>query len=1068
MSFIRKISIFCIFFLILFSLACNPKEAQKSDSLLTLDRGELELIEDNHEDKEDAENRLACARDKKAPHPLPGITKEALKLDYWLEQTGDALDDVSLTQNDIVAQNAIKLTPYNDLRHQLSEDELQWMIDRRVAPTMEKFKKGALRYENKETDLVFWENVSRDLRKVTAQASFRILLADTMIHCGPERVPYLTPNGEARFSRNNCSMAKAQEALELLFEYPEGLYFVRNDYSWGWIDKATPLSAPLSDSEKTQWLAQSARWFSPKAVELGENRFAKGSFLAGDDKLIHVATRNGVESFPAQGFIDTRRDLTRRRLLETLFLFNGDEYGWGGDRGNRDCSRLLLDAMKSFGLVLPRHSADQAVASSFYLDISGIDDLEEKLRILDEAHKQGIVFLHFPGHIMYYLGRDKNNEPTIFHAFSEYLEACHLEEPRVDTLVHVDTTTLSGLGLGEGTARRSFLERLSIISVFANNTGAALQDLAQYPDAGFAQDSALCSQKSDGLQFWYGPDEPQKDSLLRIVIMSSEGESVKNANISLLSPQNRVLKLEAKRVLGPPHYLYAEYKPEEEGTWRVLVGNQGECYMLRNVRVRKKQNVQSPQPKSGAWEVTKRWSEGYENLYSAFVRELFDYPSEEDLTWKSLHEILQVKERNILHNYLGQEEDAALKLAPDCADLPYLLRAYFAWKLGLPFGYRKCSRGKANKAPRCGALQNQADVQAKENPARSFTYFSNAFVINAVHSASARTLPQDEESDLYPIPLQKRWLRPGTVYADPYGHLFILALYRPQTLNEQGVLWAVDAQPDGTITRKRFWRGNFLFDPDTSSSGAGFKAFRPIVKAGEEYIALTNADIGKDTSFTPFSMQQYEITVPEFYDIMENIINPRPLDPESQLQSLLDSLLESAQKRVLSVQNGEDYIKKNGSTAMKMPSGYAVFETSGPWEDFATPSRDMRLLIAIDAVEDFPHSIKRKASHLRLSDESAHELSEQIGEKLLNKAKDMYFSYTRSDGQEQKLSLKDLLERKQQLEIAYHPADCIEFRWGAPSQSEEAKSCKRRASKAEQERVAQFRHWFSQRRRPPR
>ena len=38
-----------------------------------------------------------------------------------------------------------------------------------------------------------------------------------------------------------------------------------------------------------------------------------------------------------------------------------------------------------------------------------------------------------------------------------------------------------------------------------------------------------------------------------------------------------------------------------------------------------------------------------------------------------------------------------------------------------------------------------------------------------------------------------------------------------------------DAQPDGTIGRRRFWRGSFLFTPDTTDVGAGFKRFRPLV-----------------------------------------------------------------------------------------------------------------------------------------------------------------------------------------------------------------------------------------------
>ena len=39
-----------------------------------------------------------------------------------------------------------------------------------------------------------------------------------------------------------------------------------------------------------------------------------------------------------------------------------------------------------------------------------------------------------------------------------------------------------------------------------------------------------------------------------------------------------------------------------------------------------------------------------------------------------------------------------------------------------------------------------------------------------------------------------------------------------------GVFLAVDGQPDGTVARKRFWRGNFLFAQDPALGGPGSSA----------------------------------------------------------------------------------------------------------------------------------------------------------------------------------------------------------------------------------------------------
>lgn len=87
----------------------------------------------------------------------------------------------------------------------------------------------------------------------------------------------------------------------------------------------------------------------------------------------------------------------------------------------------------------------------------------------------------------------------------------------------------------------------------------------------------------------------------------------------------------------------------------------------------------------------------------------------------------------------------------------------------------------------------------------------------------------DDNTDFYSIPLTQKALQPGTVYADPYGHVLMLVHRVPELNGTPGVFLAVDAEPDGSITRKRFWRGNFLFVHNPALGSPGFKHFRPIV-----------------------------------------------------------------------------------------------------------------------------------------------------------------------------------------------------------------------------------------------
>ena len=182
----------------------------------------------------------------------------------------------------------------------------------------------------------------------------------------------------------------------------------------------------------------------------------------------------------------------------------------------------------------------------------------------------------------------------------------------------------------------------------------------------------------------------------------------------------------------------------------------------------------------------------------------------------------------------------------------------------------------------------------------------------------------------------------------------------PQSGDGAGVFLAVDGQPDGTVARKRFWRGNFLFAQDPSLGSPGFKRFRPIVRERSGVVRrLTNAEIAKSPDYGDFSLEQSKLSVEEFYDRMDDVMSPAPLDPVRALKETITSLEEQVNTRVTSVENGRKY-QVGGGGEVAMPDGASIFETTGAWEDFATPSRDLRLLIAIDVVRGFPDRVARR------------------------------------------------------------------------------------------------------------
>ena len=64
---------------------------------------------------------------------------------------------------------------------------------------------------------------------------------------------------------------------------------------------------------------------------------------------------------------------------------------------------------------------------------------------------------------------------------------------------------------------------------------------------------------------------------------------------------------------------------------------------------------------------------------------------------------------------------------------------------------------------------------------------------------------------------------------------------------------------------------------------------------------------------------------------------------------------------------------------------------------------------------------------------------------------------SRSDGSSLTLTFKDVVDRATALELGYNLNDCVELRWGAPEQSNEASTCKRHAPQAQRAKMTEYR-----------
>ena len=333
------------------------------------------------------------------------------------------------------------------------------------------------------------------------------------------------------------------------------------------------------------------------------------------------------------------------------------------------------------------------------------------------------------------------------------------------------------------------------------------------------------------------PIAPWRGAPLRVVFAAEEPLE---GELSLIAPDGKTAAKSRELHGGPPYFWFAEVASPAVGMWHASLVREaapaGCSTVTRKIAVSRAQPRPPRATLGSVWPVRDAWNRGTENLYSAWVEKLFDAPLDEELSWPALHEVLRDKSRNFLFNDLGlREDEKGLIIRPDCADLPYFLRAYFAFKMGLPFGYSKCTRGGGGEPPKCPQWWNISERGTSPGPAEQETASAGRLrdirranrasggetsaehrraraggsdiiwgstVANGVQLETGQHRPATKHR-LLSRGAERGDAAPGTIDADPYGHVLVLARRVPQSANAAGVS-CCRSQPDGTVAWNAF------------------------------------------------------------------------------------------------------------------------------------------------------------------------------------------------------------------------------------------------------------------------
>lgn len=457
-------------------------------------------------------------------------------------------------------------------------------------------------------------------------------------------------------------------------------------------------------------------------------------------------------------------------------------------------------------------------------------------------------------------------------------------------------------------------------------------------------------------------------------------------------------------------------------------------------------------PEGFRWRITKtQWSESDERAFGEFVTAI----GESDC--RTFDECLKGQ-----HNIYRASDPRGMFFYADCADLPYALRAYFAWKNGLPFSYASgvaaVGRSRDLRYSRYGNyVYARTDVLAGQEGA----YPNGRSVLNAINnvvsSAMFRFAPGTTRGklfDFYPVEISREAIRPGTVIYDPNGHVAVV--YK---VENDGRILFIDSHPDNSLTRgsygKRFVRAS-------ASMGAGFKNWRPSKLVG----ATQGADgawhgghieLAPDSALADWSDEQffgtesprakqwmdarfvYKGEALDYYDYVRQAVAKGDVvyDPIKEMRLMVRELCDDLHYRAQSI----DIAVKAGLNGRSQPARLPnnIYGTSGDWETYSTPSRDARLKTSFVELRDRTLQFVEmwKADDPKLAYDG-QDLPHDLGAAYREEAEACTVIYTASNGEARRLTFEEA--RARLFDFSFDPHHCPELRWGA-SDANELRTC---------------------------
>lgn len=422
---------------------------------------------------------------------LPNVTPEMERPQFWTKKIKNPTN-LLLTPDQIHKMNEENLKRQDLLLCRVKDLKENWEREEILSLLKEDWENfgrtGEVRYGKNRLPLGenFWNELRNNLNQESIEKKCRILFGcivkRTDIRVFPTEERSMRSSYNDEFDRfQHSSISPGSPIAIHHFSKDKEWAYVQTPFIRGWVCMRDLAIAKEKNEVKDYEEAKDRLLITGNIVSVfGDPSLRQPVFLAqmgdsfpllripdGDEMtnasyIIYIPSRenNGSLTFK-KGYIHSDEDVHRGFLPYTQeniayqgFKMLGHPYGWGDMFGGRDCSRFIMDLFRTFGILMPRNSKEQATIGTD-LGLMEKKPIKEKREKLDQAIPLATT-LRLPGHIMLYLGKDQGKHYVIHSIWGIQNHVKSLP-----VLGKIGQVVISDLSLGESGPYGSLLHRLS-------------------------------------------------------------------------------------------------------------------------------------------------------------------------------------------------------------------------------------------------------------------------------------------------------------------------------------------------------------------------------------------------------------------------------------------------------------------------------------------------------------------------------------------------------------------------------------------------------------------------------